>query len=138
MIKIIKPLILWIIGGFLYLMCELLFRGYSHWSMFVVGGICFLCVGGINEIIPWETPIILQGAIGSFIITIIEFLSGCVLNLWLKWNVWDYSNQPCNLFGQICLLFSVIWIFLSLIAIVLDDYIRYFLFGEDKPRYTFF
>jgi uncharacterized membrane protein len=103
--------------------------------MFLVGGICFICCGLVNECFEWYTPLLLQMFICCIIITTIEFISGCIINLALGLNVWDYSNQPFNLYGQICLLFSVLWYFLSLPAIVLDDYIRYWFFHEEKPRY---
>ena len=68
-------------------------------------------------------------------ITSIEFISGIIINLWLSLNVWDYSNIPFNLFGQVCLKYTVIWFFLSLAAILLDDFIRCKFFGEDMPNY---
>lgn len=132
----LKRTILWFIGGILYYLLEMLFRGHSHWSMIIVGGICFVAVGEINEIISWTTPLWKQGIIGSIIITTIEFISGCLLNLVLKLSVWDYSNMPFNLLGQICLPFTILWFFLSIIGIILDDYLRYWLFHEEKPRYV--
>lgn len=81
----------------------------------------------------WE-----QCIFGSFIITAVEFLSGCVINLWLGWDVWDYSNLPFNVLGQVCLPFMALWVFLSAVGIVLDDYLRYWLFGEEKPHYKLF
>lgn len=131
----IRLLVLFCIGGLLYIGCELLFRGHTHWTMFIVGGLCFLLVGGINEIIPWEMPIWQQAIIGAIIVTVIEFISGCVINVWLDWAVWDYSDLPLNLLGQICLPFMVIWFFIALAAIVIDDYLRYWFFGEEKPYY---
>ena len=44
-----------------------------------------------------------------------------IVNIILQWNVWDYSNVPFNVMGQICLPFSIIWFFLSLPAIVPAD-----------------
>ena len=76
--------------------------------------------------------------IGSTIITVLEFITGCIVNLWLGWNVWDYSNLPLNLLGQICLPFSTLWYFISAIGIVIDDYIRYIYFDEEYPRYKLF
>lgn len=133
--SLVKQLILMSIGGLLYVILELIWRGRSHWTMFIVGGICFLCIGAINEVIPWEMPIWQQGIIGSIIVTNIEFISGCIINLWLGLAVWDYSNVPFNLLGQICLPFIFIWFFISLIAIVIDDYLRYLIFNEEKPNY---
>ena len=100
--------------------------------------ICFICLGLINEILSWETPLALQMLIGSTIITILEFITGCIVNIWLGWNVWDYSNLPLNLLGQICLPFSILWYFISAIGIVIDDYIRYIYFDEERPRYKLF
>ena len=133
--RAVKALVLWGIGGLMYICCELLFRGHSHWTMFIVGGLCFLCIGGINELIPWEMPLWQQALIGAVIVTVIEFVSGCIINIWLGWAVWDYSDMPFNVMGQICLPFTAIWLFLSVVAIILDDYLRYWLFGEEKPHY---
>lgn len=136
--RVLKTLILYSFGGLLYMLCELIFRGHSHWTMFCVGGVCFWLIGMINEVIPWEKPLWMQSMLGMIIITIVEFLSGCIINLWLGWNVWDYSNLPFNVLGQVCIPFMVIWLFLSTIAIVIDDYMRYWLFGEEKPHYKLF
>lgn len=47
----------------------------------------------------------------------------------------DNNDKPLNLYGQICLENSVYWYFLSGVGIVLDDFIRWKFFGEDKPHY---
>lgn len=133
--RAVKALVLLCIGGLLYIGCELVFRGYSHWSMFLVGGLCFLCIGAINELIPWEMPLWQQAVIGAVIVTAIEFIAGCILNIRLGWAIWDYSDMPFNVLGQICLPFTAIWLLLAIAAIILDDYLRYWLFGEEKPYY---
>ena len=126
------------IGAFLYLFIEILYRGHTHWTMGVVGGVCFVLIGLINEVFTWGTPLCLQSIIGATIVTVLEFISGVVLNIWLRLGIWDYSRMPFNLLGQICLPFSVIWIGLSVLAIVLDDYLRFYLFKEEKPHYKLF
>ena len=133
-----KYLFLGVIGSIVYMSLEILWRGYTHWTMGILGGICFICIGLINELLSWETPLALQMLIGSTIITILEFITGCIVNLWLGWKVWDYSNLPLNLLGQICLPFSILWYFISAIGIVIDDYIRYIYFDEEYPRYKLF
>ena len=133
--RALKPLILLSIGGFLYVMIELVFRGRTHWTMFLVGGLCFWLIGLINEIIPWEMLLWKQCIVGAVIVTTVEFISGCIINLGLGWNVWDYSNMPLNFLGQVCLPFSLLWVLLSAVAIVLDDYLRYWIYGEEKPHY---
>ena len=130
-----KYFILGIIGGAVYVLLEMLWRGYSHWTMFLLGGICFIALGLINEVIPWDMPLLLQMFIGGIIITVLEFITGCVVNLWLGWNVWNYSELPFNLLGQISLFSSIGWVGLSLVGIVLDDFIRWKFFSEDKPHY---
>ena len=134
--KLLKYYTLGTLGGLIYVFIELMWRGYSHWSMFLLGGICFIALGLINEVIPWEMPLTAQMLIGCAIITSLEFITGCIVNLWLGWDVWDYSELPCNLLGQISLKSSVGWYFLSAVGIVLDDWLRYIFFGEEKPRYT--
>ena len=135
---ILKHAVLALCGGCVYFLIEMAWRGHSHWTMAVLGGVCFVLIGDINEFIPWNMPLILQGAIGSGIVTVLELVSGIILNLWLGLGIWDYSNMPFNLLGQICLPFTLLWVALSIVAVVLDDWLRYWLFGEDRPTYTLF
>lgn len=135
---IVRELILFLIGGAAYCGIEILFRGYTHWSMYILGGLCFVIIGLINELLTWKIPLISQMFISSIVITVLEFITGCIVNLWLGIGVWDYSDQPYNLLGQICLLFTNLWFLLSLVGIFLDDIIRWKLFGEGKPRYRIF
>ena len=130
-----KEVILGFIGGMLYIGIELMWRGYSHWTMFVLGGICFVLLGRINELIPWDMPLWMQVFIGTAIITGLEFITGCIVNLWIGWNVWDYSTAPFNILGQICLPYILLWAPVSLAGIILDDYLRYWLFKEERPHY---
>ena len=134
----LKIFILFLIGGFIYVAIEVGFRGHSHWTMFLLGGLCFILIGGLNNYIPWEMSIIKQGVIGALIVTSLEFIFGLVLNLYLNLGIWDYSNMPFNILGQICLPFSIAWFFLSLVAIFVDDWLRYILFKEEKPHYHLF
>ncbi len=130
----LKYLFLGCIGGSIYCILELMWRSWTHWTMFLLGGICFICLGLINEILTWDTPLLIQMLIGGCIITTLEFVTGCIVNLWLGWNVWNYTWEP-NLLGQISLYSSIGWIALSLVGIILDDYIRFWFFDEDKPQY---
>lgn len=135
---VIKNLILFEIGGLIYNLIEMLYRGNTHWTMFIVGGLCFLLVGWINKFFSWDLVLWKQMLIGGAIITVVEFVSGCIINLWLGWNVWDYSHVPLNILGQVCLPFYFAWVGLSLIAIILDDIIRWLFFNEEKPKYKIF
>ncbi len=130
-----KYIALLLAGGGLYVLLELIWRGRSHWTMFLLGGICFISLGLINEIIPWDIPLLFQAVIGACIVTALEFLDGCVINLWLGWDVWDYSMFPGNILGQICPQFFILWLPVATIAIVLDDWLRYWWFDEERPHY---
>lgn len=130
-----KYLFLFFVGGSAYYCLEILTRGFSHFSMFICGGLCFIGCGLLNEFIGIKMSLISQMVLSAGIITLLEFITGCIVNLWLGWHVWDYSRLPYNFKGQICLQFSIVWFFLSLIAIFLDDYLRYKLFDEEKPHY---
>ena len=132
---ILKYIFLFIIGGFTYYMIEILWRGYSHWSMFILGGICFLFAGIQNEYIEWEYPLWRQVLNVDVFVIISEFITGCIVNLYFHWNVWNYSNLPFNILGQSCPQFALLFMPICLFAIVLDDYVRYFIFHEDKPHY---
>ena len=133
--KLVELTTLFLIGAAVYYSAEMLIRGRSHWTMAVAGGICFLAICGINEVLDYEMPFLLQMLYGAIAVTATEFIFGCVLNLWLKLDIWDYSNLPGNILGQICPQFTVLWFFVSGIGIVVDDLVRWKLFGEEKPHY---
>lgn len=137
-LKIEKHLILFMIGGMAYFFLEVLVRGYSHYTMFLCGGACFLCCGLLNENVKMKMSFISQMVVSAGIITALEFVTGLIVNVWLKMDIWDYSNLPYNFMGQICLLYSVLWFFVSSVAIVMDDFLRYKLFHEEKPHYKIF
>lgn len=138
LLSILKYTVLFVVDGFLYILIELFYRGYSNISMFILGGICGVLIGGLNNWYPWNLPLVYQMLISSVIITVGEYITGYIVNIKLGWNVWDYSNLPFNLNGQICLFFSIIWFFISLIAILLDDLMRYLLFDEEYKEYKLF
>lgn len=134
--RVDKYLVLWAAGGLLYIAMELLWRGYSHWTMFVLGGACFVSLGAINEVLPWDMPLWQQILLGACLITVLEFVTGCIVNLWLGWGVWDYSGMSGNVLGQICPQYCLLWMPVSLAGIVLDDILRYRWWGEERPRYN--
>lgn len=132
---IFKYLVLFLTGGNLYYLMEILWRESSHISMFILGAICFILIGLINEHFTFKMPLWKQQLISTLIITALELLFGLILNIGLGLNIWDYSNLKCNLLGQISMQYTLMWFFLSLPAIILDDYLRHWLFGEEKPHY---
>lgn len=133
-----KYLFLFLTGGFSYFYIEILFRGFSHFSMIICGGLAFLLCGAINQLTHFKLSVISQMILSMIIITVLEFITGYIVNIWLGWNVWDYSGMPFNILGQICLAYSLIWLVLSLICILGDDLIRWKIFEEPKPIYKWF
>lgn len=137
MIKIItflkKELFIFAVMGCIYSNIELIFRGFTSPYMIIVGGICGVLIGLINNIYP-NKKLWAQCLIGMFIVTTLEFVSGYILNIKMGLDIWDYSNLPFNFKGQISLLFCIFWFFLSIVAIWLDDYLRYKFYNGKKPN----
>lgn len=130
-----KYIYLFLMGGLTYYSLEILWRGYSHVSMILCGGLCFLSIGALNQIFGSSLSLLQQMLISSVIITTLEFITGLIVNRWLKLNVWDYSDMPFNILGQVCLPYTLLWFFLSLAAIFLDDALRHYVFQESWPLY---
>ena len=133
-----KYLFLFLTGGFAYFYMEIIYRGYSHFSMILCGGLALIFCGLLNQSTDHTIPVLLQMFLSACIITALEFLTGYFVNIRMHWNVWDYSGLPYNLFGQICLAYSTIWLFLSLACIFIDDWIRWKIFDEPKASYKWF
>ena len=115
-VKFWKTVLLFLIGGSGYVGLELLWRGRSHVSMFLAGGVCFLLLGKLNRVKP-RLPLLLRGLLGALTITSVELLAGLLANR--DYRVWDYRNMPLNFYGQVCLPFSLLWVPLSLGAMAL-------------------
>ncbi|SMC17125.1 Putative ABC-transporter type IV [Clostridium acidisoli DSM 12555] len=132
--QIYKDLILIFIMGALYMVLEGLWRGWAHISMLVVGGLSAFLIGRLNEHPAFYDKKMWQEClIGTVIILVLEFTSGMILNVWLHLDIWDYSNTWGNLYGQVCIPYAVLWFLLVPLNVYVDDYLRYKLFGENKP-----
>lgn len=114
-------LLAFFLGGTLYVLMELLWRGRSHVSMFCVGGLALLLLHGL--FLRFALPLFAQCLVGGLVITAIEFVAGAIVNVHLKLNVWDYSKMPLNLYGQVCLPFSLLWCLLTLPISFLSGYL---------------
>ena len=133
--KLSEYLFLWAVGGCIYYLTEIIFRGFSHWTMFVLGGICldFFTVQG--RMVKWEDPMWRQILRCVIFVVSMEFISGIILNKWMNLGIWDYSRLPFQLFGQICLPFAVIFSGFCAVGILLSGYFLHWLYGEEKPQY---
>ena len=141
--KIIGKLGLFLSCGFIYCMIEILFRGWSHWSMFVLTGFLgVFCVDSINNTLSFDCDYIVQILISTILCTIGEGISGIILNVWLQLNVWDYSKMAFGtfFFGQCNVIFCVAWaLIIGLFAIFYCDAYNYYILKiEPCPYYIIF
>lgn len=106
--KVKEYFIVYSLGSVLYALIEVVWRGFTHWTMAITGGIAFLALYITN--IKLKTKSLFNKCLkGALIITALEFTVGVIVNRILKWHVWDYSSQPLNIMGQICPMFFAIW-----------------------------
>ena len=131
-LRLARALFLFAIGGTVYYLIEILWRGHSHFSMFLCGGFCFAGLYLINRIC-YDTSRVIRWIFGAIFITVTEFGCGVAVNLLLGWGVWNYSNQPLNLLGQVCLPFTLIWFVLCIPADLLCTLFRR-LFRVELPQ----
>lgn len=110
-----KYALLFSVGGIAYMGLELLWRGWSHGSMFVAGGCAFLLLGKLQQLRPCP-PLPIRAVIGAGIITMVEYGAGLAFNR--GYTVWDYRGQLWNLHGQICLTYCLLWIPVGLAAML--------------------
>ena len=111
---ILRKTVLFLLGGAGYIGLELLWRGFSHWSMALCGGLCLGAIYRLSNRFK-ASPLFLRAAMGAGAITAVELTVGCIVNKWLGWHVWDYSSVPFNLMGQICLPYTLLWFLLCLV-----------------------
>lgn len=137
--KYFKLLILFALGFMTYITIEVCWRGYSYPLMGICGGLVVVLLDIIGSKISWDVDIVLQGAMGSVIITLLELIIGELFLRGFLPVMWDYSNVFLNYKGIICLPFSLAWIGLSIIAVVVGDSVDYYLFdGDQAPYYKLF
>lgn len=138
--KINKSILLFLVGYCTYISIEVTYRNISYPIMGICGGLAILLLDKINDNISWNVDLCLQGLCGSALITFFELIIGEIaLNTSLLPVMWDYSNVPLNFDGVICLPFSIVWFFLSILAIFLADVINYYVLDEPQvPYYNLF
>ena len=135
--QLCKNIILFVFFGALYFAIECAWKGHlTHWSMFVLAGFIGILIGSINEYIPWEVPFWRQCLEGMIMATLGEAATGLIVNLKFGLNVWHY-DKLAFFWGQCSVPFCIAWFFLAGLCILLDDWIRWKFFDEEKPHYTF-
>ena len=118
LLEILKNMMLFLLGGGGYVGLEFLWRGRSHGTMFLAGGLCFLLLGKLNTVKP-RLPLAPRCLVGAGVITAVELAVGLLANR--DYQIWDYRRLPLNFHGQICMLYSLLWIPVSCGALLLHE-----------------
>ena len=79
---------IFVIGGLGYGLLEIIFRGFTHWTMALTGGLAYLLIY-ITNIKMKTRNLALRCLSGCLIITALEFIVGCIVNRKLHMNVWS-------------------------------------------------
>lgn len=137
----VLSMLLWFWGGTVYFLLEVAFKTLTghperiSWTMLIVAILLTVAVERCGYQLPWAVPLWLQALCCAALVTAVELVAGCVINLWLDLDVWDYSTMPGNLWGQICPQYSAIWWVLCLVFIPAFDWLRYAVEGRERPCY---
>lgn len=140
--KPVLSVLLWFFGGTLYFFIEVVYKtigGHPErisWTMLVVALILTIPVERCGAELPWNCPLWLQAMACAALVTIVELLSGIIINVWLQMDVWDYTGIPGNIMGQICPQYSATWYGLCIIFIPAFDWLRWAVEGGEKPHYS--
>ena len=121
--KLSQHIIAFFMGYFFYCLFEIDTRGYTHWTMALTGGLAMTVLYALNS---REGMTLMKSCfLGALIITAMEFAVGVFDNIIMRWDVWDYSDMPFNIMGQICLPFSFAWALMCIPAYYLCRLIRH-------------
>lgn len=137
----VLSILLWTWGGTVYYFLEVIWKLLREeperisWTMLVVAIILCVPVERCGAELPWSCPLWLQALACAALVTAVELVAGLILNVWLCLGVWDYSNLPGNLWGQICPQFAAVWWGLCLMFIPVFDWLRWTVEGGTKPHY---
>ena len=115
--RIWKQAVLFCVGGGGYVCLELLWRGRSHGSMFFLGGLCFWIIGFIRRLA--KISLSLRLLLSAACVTVLELLTGLAVNR--EYAVWDYRGLPFHYRGQICLIYSLLWLPVCFLGMMLHS-----------------
>ena len=132
---ILRNIILFLIGFCAYITIEVLYRGFSYPLMGLCAGIAIVILDKINDLISWNVDVLWQCLFGALLITLMELIIGKMFLAGYLPVMWDYSSVPLNYQGIVCVPFSVVWMALSFVAIIVADAINYYVFKEKPVPY---
>ena len=136
--RLLQVAFIFALSGTIYVCMEMLFRGYSHWSMWVLAGICGVIIALVNNgiFLSSKTPFELQVAFCSACCVAGEYIAGLIVNQ--DFQVWDYREMIGTFAGgQLNVFFIMAWIIICIFGIPFLDWIEWKLLNGRKPVYEF-
>lgn len=115
-------------GALGYGLLEIIWRGHTHWSMTVAGGLCLMIIYAVNAYHE-SWGLLKKCALCALAVTVVEFVIGCIVNIILGWQVWDYSALPFSIMGQVCLGFFFLWFLLCIPVLTFSEILQKKVFG---------
>ena len=135
--KIVPYLIIFIVSGLIYVLLELLWRGYSHWTMFICAGLCGLVMANINNnLLEFNTDFRIQVIVSALCCSMFEFLFGIIFNG--DFTIWDYRGMWGTIHwlgDQVNILFFGVWLVISIVSLPFLDWLQWKLGLTEKPYY---
>ncbi len=93
----------------------------------------------LHSSLPFQYSIILTFIAGSVSATLLELLTGLLMEKLFKVRYWDYSKQKLNFKGVICLSSSLFWGLLTVLLVkFVDPFVSKYVLAFENKHYTLF
>jgi uncharacterized membrane protein len=110
---------------------DITLKGYtSLWCIFIygTGGLIVVAINAWDKY--YKQKMIIQVLVGGLCLTMVEFCFGMIFNVWLGFDLWDYSHYAVNLYGQVELYHTLCWFGFMPFFIWLIDMVGWALYRE--------
>lgn len=134
----IRKILLFLLCSIIYCGIEIVYRGWTHWTMALLSGILgVLCIDTPNNILGYDIDYSIQVLISTILCTIGEGITGLIVNVKFKLHIWDYSALPFTFFwGQCNLFFVFAWaLIIGAFGIFFCDAYWYYICKDSKQPY---
>ncbi len=116
---------------------KLVNRGFLHMPLLPIYG--FGAVIMLHSSLPFQNSIILTFISGMISATLLELITGLLMEKLLKVRYWDYSRQKLNFKGIICLSSSLFWGLLTVLLVkFVDPFVSEYVLDFELKRHTAF
>ena len=94
---------------------KLVNRGFLHGPYIPIYGFGAVILITLSPSI--QHSYLLTFIVSTLCLSTLEYMTSLFLEIIFHCHIWDYSHYPCNYHGRICLFYSILWGFLSMIFI---------------------